>query len=103
MVKNLRATRPRAKWKIDAPTIIVLSTSKNAAAVRSVGGWRGEHGPLRRDSRGRGRLAGPDGRVEGRHGVEHARRLRDARDLGTTPLCFSHQCLPPLRSASTAT
>src|SRR5690348_8779865 len=38
VVKNLRAASPRAKWKIDAPTIMVLSTSKNAAAVRSVGG-----------------------------------------------------------------
>ena len=34
-VKKLRAARPFAKWKIDAPTIIVLSTSKKAAAVGS--------------------------------------------------------------------
>ena len=33
-----------AKWKIDAPIIIVLSTSKNAAAVRS-GGTLGIAGP----------------------------------------------------------
>ena len=44
MVKNLRAASPRAKWKIEAPTIIVLSTSKNAAAVRSVSGTSA--GPL---------------------------------------------------------
>ena len=44
MVKNFRAASPRAKWKIEAPTIIVLSTSKNAAAVRSV--WRTSSGPL---------------------------------------------------------
>ena len=41
MVKKSRATRPRAKWKIDAPCIIVLSTSKNAAAVRSAPGGSG--------------------------------------------------------------
>ena len=38
MVKKLRDTRPRAKWKIDAPCIIVLSQSKKAAAVTSGGG-----------------------------------------------------------------
>ena len=38
VVKKFRATRPRAKWKIEAPCIIVLSTSKNAAAVRSAPG-----------------------------------------------------------------
>ena len=32
--KKSRAAIPWAKWKIDAPTIMVLSTSKNAAAVR---------------------------------------------------------------------
>ena len=36
-VKYFRAANPRAKWKIDAPMIIVLSTSKKAAAVRSRG------------------------------------------------------------------
>src|SRR6266508_6804094 len=36
-VKNLRDASPLAKWKIDAPTIIVLSTSKNAAADGSGG------------------------------------------------------------------
>ena len=53
VVKNLRAARPRAKWKIDAPIIIVLSTSKNAAAVRS-GGTRVDGGHLV-DVRGVGR------------------------------------------------
>jgi hypothetical protein len=33
--KKSRAASPLAKWKIDAPTIIVLSTSKNAAALGS--------------------------------------------------------------------
>ena len=33
VVKNSRRCRPRARWKIDAPCMIVLSTSKNAAAV----------------------------------------------------------------------
>ena len=42
-VKKSRAHRPRAKWKIDAPCIIVLSTSKKAAAVRS-GAARGPRG-----------------------------------------------------------
>src|SRR3712207_2458786 len=37
-VKYLRAASPRANQKIDAPIIIVLSTSKNAAAVRSGAG-----------------------------------------------------------------
>ena len=41
--KKFRAARPRAKWKIDAPIIMVLSTSKNAAAVRS-GGTRVDGG-----------------------------------------------------------
>ncbi len=36
-MKNFRAARPRAKWKIDAPTIMVLSQSKKAAAVGSDG------------------------------------------------------------------
>ena len=45
VVKNLRAARPRAKWKIDAPTIIVLSQSKNAAAVRSGGAPSPPSGP----------------------------------------------------------
>src|ERR671916_547272 len=35
VVRYLRAASPRANQKMDAPTIIVLSTSKNAAAVRS--------------------------------------------------------------------
>jgi hypothetical protein len=35
LVKNFLAARPLAKWKIDAPIIIVLSTSKKAPAVRS--------------------------------------------------------------------
>ena len=34
VVKNLRRCSPRARWKIDAPWMIVLSTSKNAAAGR---------------------------------------------------------------------
>src|SRR5690606_973906 len=37
VLKYLRAASPLAKWKMDAPIIIVLSTSKNAAAVRSWG------------------------------------------------------------------
>ncbi len=36
-LKKCRAARPLAKWKIDAPTIIVLSTSKKAAACGSSG------------------------------------------------------------------
>ena len=36
-VKKSRAYRPRARWKIDAPCITVLSTSKNAAACGSSG------------------------------------------------------------------
>ncbi len=36
-VKNFRWYSPRARWKIDAPRMIVLSTSKNAAACRSGG------------------------------------------------------------------
>ena len=43
-MKNLRAARPLAKWKIDAPTIIVLSTSKNAAACGSSGTSRSSGG-----------------------------------------------------------
>ena len=35
VVKNRRRWSPRARWKIDAPCMIVLSTSKNAAAVGS--------------------------------------------------------------------
>src|SRR4051812_9317417 len=35
VVKNLRRCSPRARWKIEAPCMIVLSTSKNAAAVVS--------------------------------------------------------------------
>src|SRR4051794_16158066 len=35
VVKYLRAARPRANQKSEAPIIIVLSTSKNAAPVRS--------------------------------------------------------------------
>ena len=34
VVKNLRRCRPRARWKMLAPCITVLSTSKNAAARR---------------------------------------------------------------------
>ena len=34
-MKYLRAASPRANQKSEAPIIIVLSTSKNAAAVRS--------------------------------------------------------------------
>ena len=41
MVKNLRAARPRAKWKIEAPIIIVLSTSKKAAVAGSTCGTSG--------------------------------------------------------------
>ncbi len=33
--KKSRWASPLAKWKIEAPTIIVLSTSKKAAAPRS--------------------------------------------------------------------
>jgi hypothetical protein len=36
-VKNLRRYSPRARWKIDVPLTIVLSTSKNAAAPGSAG------------------------------------------------------------------
>ena len=35
VVKNLRRCRPRARWKIEAPCMTVLSTSKKAAAVGS--------------------------------------------------------------------
>jgi hypothetical protein len=35
IVKNWRRYRPRASWKIEAPRMIVLSTSKNAAAAGS--------------------------------------------------------------------
>ena len=35
VVKNSRRCRPRARWKIDAPCITVLSTSKKAAEVGS--------------------------------------------------------------------
>src|SRR3954453_22169123 len=35
VVKKFREASPRAKWKIDAPIIIVLSTSKKAPAVGS--------------------------------------------------------------------
>ena len=35
--KKSRRCRPRARWKIDAPCITVLSTSKNAAALGSGG------------------------------------------------------------------
>src|ERR1700710_1825006 len=35
VVKNSRRCRPRARWKIVAPCITVLSTSKNAADVES--------------------------------------------------------------------
>ena len=38
VVKNLRRCSPRARWKMLAPCMTVLSTSKNAAAVGS-GGW----------------------------------------------------------------
>ena len=75
VVKNLRAASPRAKWKIDAPTIIVLSTSKNAAAVRSVSG--DAEGRCRRPPRRprrRPRRPGRPGRCRG--GVDHTRRLR---------------------------
>ena len=37
MVKNLRRCSPRARWKIEAPCMTVLSTSKNAARVGSAG------------------------------------------------------------------
>ena len=40
-VKYLRAARPRAKCTSDEPCTSVLSTSKNAAAVRSGGGGGG--------------------------------------------------------------
>src|SRR3954468_612066 len=40
-VKYLRAARPRANQKMEAPIIIVLSTSKNAAPVRSGSGAGG--------------------------------------------------------------
>jgi len=36
-VKKSRAAIPLAKWKIEAPTTMVLSTSKNAAAFGSGG------------------------------------------------------------------
>src|SRR5690349_7920652 len=35
VVKNFRLCRPLARWKIDAPCITVLSTSKNAATAGS--------------------------------------------------------------------
>ena len=35
VVKKWRRCRPRARWKIEAPCITVLSTSKKAAAVGS--------------------------------------------------------------------
>src|SRR3954467_5440949 len=38
VVKNFRRCRPRARWKSEAPWMIVLSTSKNAAAVGSAVG-----------------------------------------------------------------
>ena len=38
VVKNLRRCSPRAKWKMLAPCMTVLSTSKNAAATGSSGG-----------------------------------------------------------------
>ena len=37
VVKKSRRCRPRARWKMLAPCITVLSTSKNAAAVGSSG------------------------------------------------------------------
>src|SRR5688572_13882991 len=37
VVKNFRRWRPRARWKMLAPCITVLSTSKNAAEVASAG------------------------------------------------------------------
>ena len=37
VVKNSRRYRPRARWKMLAPCMTVLSTSKNAAAVGSAG------------------------------------------------------------------
>ena len=60
LVKNFREAIPRAKWKIDAPIIMVLSTSKNAAAVRSArrrGPLGGRFGLLQRDGRLGGGLA----------------------------------------------
>src|SRR3546814_18285301 len=46
VVKNLRAARPRAKWKIDAPPIIVLSTDRKSV------GW-GKKESVRVDLGGR--------------------------------------------------
>ncbi len=105
VVKNLRAASPRAKWKIDAPIIIVLSTSKNAAAVgRSAAPRRGRRRrPRRRRRRG---LAGPDGGVESADRVEHAGRLGDPRDLGAArrrAVSFSTTCRPPLTRVSDGT
>src|SRR5262245_23345523 len=37
VVKKWRSCRPRARWKIEAPCMIVLSTSKKAAALGSGG------------------------------------------------------------------
>ena len=37
VVKNSRRCSPRARWKIEAPCMIVLSTSKNAATCGSGG------------------------------------------------------------------
>ena len=97
MVKNSRRCRPRARWKIEAPCMIVLSTSKNAAAGRvgrrrqralHLGGARRTASPasaerLRRSRRGvasRGRRSGASLRRHSRNPSGPERRRRAVRD-----------------------
>ena len=92
VVKNSRRCSPRAKWKIEAPCMIVLSTSKNAAAVGSSGRSPSGVLDLRRGGRGLAgerraplQVAAPCGalRVSGpRHGLTGPEPVdQDAADV----------------------
>ena len=86
VVKYLREARPRANQNSEAPIIIVLSTSKNAAAVGS-----GRDGGRRRD------VGGCGGGGTGHVGPRRARSLRSAR-TGARATAVAARDLPAIGS-----
>ena len=85
-VKKSRAYRPRARWKIDAPCMTVLSTSKNAAAC----GSSGTCSAASTSAAAADASPGDDGASGSRSGASR-RRDRRSRTMGreptTVPLC----------------
>ena len=96
VVKYLRAARPRANQNSEAPIIIVLSTSKNAAAVRSGVGRRRARRPRRRRPRPRRRRG--RGPAPPAHRPERSARPRNGQSRHGRPPSRSTCGHPEARS-----